>query len=306
MLRSAEAQCAVKMQNSRKLAGLVEVDGTSLRSWRLPGTQMLAYYQLFGAIQRGSRMVNIYSVGVSHARNMGKPPPESFARIFWTAFPKDLDRKDNEGRTSCLISDGAPCYPKLKRELKVLHRFVNVTQCRKKDVLLHPPSCDAAHPETQRLCACRYPLMAAVNVEESVPSIQTPAVSDNFKVEKEIGNKAQSKLAHTAEVAGWKAGKRAEAYHSQIADFSSEDKTTTDISSHPRVLLLLPGDQSSAVNETLRSLRSLRNFDQNRLMISLGCCGAEASGKKPGKFQATTWICLVGVVWYINHHSTTI
>ena len=125
MLRSAEAQCAVKMQNSRKLAGLVEVDGTSLRSWRLPGTQMLAYYQLFGAIQRGSRMVNIYSIGVSHARNMGKPPPESFARIFRTAFPKDLDRKDNEGRTSCLISDGAPCYPKLKRELKVLHRSVS-------------------------------------------------------------------------------------------------------------------------------------------------------------------------------------
>jgi len=118
--------------------------------------------------------------------------------------------------------------------------------------------------------------MAAVNVEESIPSIQTPAVSDNFKVEKEIGNKAQSKLAHTAEVAGWKAGKRAEAYHSQIADFSSQDKTTTDIPSHPRVLLLLPGDQSSAVNETLRTLRSLRNFDQNRLMISLGCCGAEA------------------------------
>ena len=125
MLRSAEAQCAVKMQNSRKLAGLVEVDGTSLRSWRLPRTQMLAYYQLFGAIQRGSRMVNIYSIGVSHARNMGKPPPESFARIFRTAFPKDLDRKDNEGRTSCLISDGAPCYPKLKRELKVLHRSVS-------------------------------------------------------------------------------------------------------------------------------------------------------------------------------------
>ena len=125
MLRSAEAQCAVKMQNSRKLAGLVEVDGTSLRSWRLPGTQMLAYYLLFGAIQRGSRMVNIYSIGVSHARNMGKPPPESFARIFRTAFPKDLDRKDNEGRTSCLISDGAPCYPKLKRELKVLHRSVS-------------------------------------------------------------------------------------------------------------------------------------------------------------------------------------
>ena len=75
----------------------------------LPGTQMLAYYR----------------IGVSHARNMGKPPPESFARIFRTAFPKDLDRKDNEGRTSCLISDGAPCYPKLKRELKVLHRSVS-------------------------------------------------------------------------------------------------------------------------------------------------------------------------------------
>ena len=125
MLRSAEAECALKMQNSRKLAGLVEVDGTSLRSWRLPGTQTLAYYQLFGAVQRGSRMVHIYSIGVSHARNMGKPPPESFARIFQTAFPKDLDRTDNEGRTSCLISDGAPCYPKLTRELKVLHRSVS-------------------------------------------------------------------------------------------------------------------------------------------------------------------------------------
>ena len=29
-------------------------------------------------------------------------------------------------------------------------------------------------------------------MEESIPSIQTPAVSDNFKVEKEIGNKVSS------------------------------------------------------------------------------------------------------------------
>lgn len=125
MLRNAEAECALKMQSSRKLAGLVEVDGTSLRSWRLPGTQTLAYYQLFGAVQRGSRRAHIYSIGVSHARNMGKPPPESFARILNTAFPRDLDRRDSEGRTSCLISDGAPCYPKLTRDLKVLHRSVS-------------------------------------------------------------------------------------------------------------------------------------------------------------------------------------
>ena len=50
---------------------------------------------------------------------------DSFARILNTAFPRDLDRRDSEGRTSCLISDGAPCYPKLTRDLKVLHRSVS-------------------------------------------------------------------------------------------------------------------------------------------------------------------------------------
>ncbi len=45
---------------------------------------------------------------------------------------------------------------------------------------------------------------------------------------------------------------------SNLGPYLLQDKNTTDISSHPRVLLLLPGDQSSAANETLKSLRSLR------------------------------------------------
>ena len=48
---------------------------------------------------------------------------------------------------------------------------------------------------------------------------------------------------------------------SNLGPYLLQDKNTTDISSHPRVLLLLPGDQSSAANETLKSLRSLRRND---------------------------------------------
>ena len=33
--------------------------------------------------------------------------------------------KDNAGQKTCLVSDGAPCYPKLSRETKVLHYSCN-------------------------------------------------------------------------------------------------------------------------------------------------------------------------------------
>eukprot|EP00913_Durusdinium_trenchii_P012872 g12087.t1 len=65
------------------------------------------------------------------------------------------------------------------------------------DVLQHPPSCDGAHPETQRLCACRTPLMAAT--AEKAPEKAKMVVPKVTKTEVQ-------QVSMTAEAAGWKPG----------------------------------------------------------------------------------------------------
>lgn len=93
--------------------------------------------------------------------------------------------------------------------------------------------------------------------------------------------KASQKLAVTAEAAGWKPGLRAEAWHSKLMVFAPQDTAAmAEKPAAPLVLLLAPGDRAAAVRETLMSLKSLRNFDDRTLLISLGCCGAEAEKTK--------------------------
>ncbi|CAK9013870.1 unnamed protein product [Durusdinium trenchii] len=123
VLLRAEALCAQKTQDSRKLSGLLEVDGTSIRKFVLPGSTTLRYTQYFGALKRGTRCIHLYRLPDADSKSFGKPPPESFARIQKTDFMRQvLPMTPGLGKTS-LISDGAPpAYLKLCPELKVLHR----------------------------------------------------------------------------------------------------------------------------------------------------------------------------------------
>ena len=109
----------------QKAPGILECDGTSIRSYKIAGTQNLAYVQLYGAIERKSRKVNIYQLGIAVSKNLGKPPPESWSKISATSFLTDVDKKDADGKTSCIISDGAKVYPKLAAHLKILNRSVS-------------------------------------------------------------------------------------------------------------------------------------------------------------------------------------
>jgi hypothetical protein len=122
VLLTAEAVCAERTQEKRKLSGLLEVDGTSIRKFVLPGTATLRYLQYFGALQRGKRCINLYRLQDADSKAFGKPPPESFGRISKTQFVRQvLQTTASSGRT-CLISDGAPAYVKLCPRMKVLHR----------------------------------------------------------------------------------------------------------------------------------------------------------------------------------------
>eukprot|EP00438_Fugacium_kawagutii_P017308 Skav234193 [mRNA] locus=scaffold2984:203318:204243:- [translate_table: standard] len=122
VLLSAEALCAQRTQDARKISGLLEVDGTSFRKFVLPGTTTLRYMQYFGALKRGTRCINLYRLQDADSRAFGKPPLESFDRIHKTAFMRQvLPMTANFGKT-CLISDGAPAYLKLCPRMKVLHR----------------------------------------------------------------------------------------------------------------------------------------------------------------------------------------
>ena len=121
VLLRAEALCAQKTQDSRKLSGLLEVDGTSIRKFVLPGTTTLRYMQYFGALKRGTRCIHLHRLPDADSKSFGTPP-ESFARIQKTDFMRQvLPMTPGLGKT-CLISDGAPVYLKLCPELKVLHR----------------------------------------------------------------------------------------------------------------------------------------------------------------------------------------
>ena len=122
VLLSAEALCAQRTQQKRTLSGLLEVDGTSFRKFVLPGTTTLRYMQYFGALQRGTRKINLYRLKDADSRSYGKPPPESFDRITKTEFASQVQTwKPGFGRT-CLISDGAPAYLKLCPRMNLLHR----------------------------------------------------------------------------------------------------------------------------------------------------------------------------------------
>lgn len=84
------------------------------------------YSQLFGLFQRPDShnkkgVFHVYDLGVASARKAGKPPPESAPRIRSTKALDCLLCKNHANQKTCLVSDGAPCYPKLSRETKVLH-----------------------------------------------------------------------------------------------------------------------------------------------------------------------------------------
>ena len=47
-----------------------------------------------------------------------KPPPESKRRMLETGAMSDIGRKDNRGKTTLLLADGAPCYKGLSKMSK--------------------------------------------------------------------------------------------------------------------------------------------------------------------------------------------
>ena len=88
------------------------------------------YWQLFGLYQRptsedlrGKFMV--YDLGVAAASKSGKPPPESAPRIRATGALQCVQPTHKRGRKSILVTDGAPCYPKLTSEHSLLHEACN-------------------------------------------------------------------------------------------------------------------------------------------------------------------------------------
>ena len=113
-------------QKQRKLSGILECDGTSLRSWKVSGTQGLAYVQLYGVIERNSRKVSLYDIGIGNAPNLRKPgsPHQSPGPKLLVILP-GRGEKGCMWKTTCLISDGAKVYPKIARSLKILIRSVN-------------------------------------------------------------------------------------------------------------------------------------------------------------------------------------
>ena len=75
--------------------------------------------QYFGALQRGTRKINLYRLKDADSRSYGKPPPESFRQNHKKqSFASQVQTwKPGFGRT-CLISDGAPAYLKLCPRMK--------------------------------------------------------------------------------------------------------------------------------------------------------------------------------------------
>ena len=59
------------------------------------------------------------------ASKSGKPPPESAPRVRATGALKCMRRAHKNGRKSILVTDGAPCYPKLTSENKLGHEACN-------------------------------------------------------------------------------------------------------------------------------------------------------------------------------------
>ena len=68
---------------------------------------------------------DIYDLGVAAASKSGKPPPESAPRIRATGALQCVQPTHKRGRKSILVTDGAPCYPKLTSEHSLLHEACN-------------------------------------------------------------------------------------------------------------------------------------------------------------------------------------
>ncbi|CAJ1462375.1 unnamed protein product [Effrenium voratum] len=135
------------------------------------------------------------------------------------------------------------------------------------DVLRHPPSCEVAHADTQRLCACRLPLTAAAAVLRA--STESPRRSQ-----------APPRLAATAEAAGWKPGLRAEAYQGMQAAFTKVPQAAEAVDLSFTLLLVATGDSASTLKQTLQSVQAARGFSSSSLLVSLGCCGLEVEASR--------------------------
>ena len=71
------------------------------------------------------RRFQIYDLGAAAASKSGKPPPESALRIRATGAWQCALAAHKLGRKSILVTDGAPCYPKLTSEHNLLHEDCN-------------------------------------------------------------------------------------------------------------------------------------------------------------------------------------
>ena len=91
----------------------------------------LVYEQWYGMVQRApederSRKIVIFPLGHAKAKvkALGKPPPESYRKIIAAGAFAFVGKNPN-GKSSCLLTDGAPCYPKVAKECRAKHFFVN-------------------------------------------------------------------------------------------------------------------------------------------------------------------------------------
>ena len=123
-LLRAEAQCADAMQATMKLRGVLEMDGTSVRHKR---SSSIGSGLGFSSEQRVQRELALFDLGLATAKNWGKPPPESYAKITAVQALDMMEvRSGKRGHVSTLVvTDGAPCYPRLCKERRLLHRAVN-------------------------------------------------------------------------------------------------------------------------------------------------------------------------------------
>ena len=62
-----------------------------------------------------------------NSRAMGKPPQESYKKIVDSRACEFLGKNPN-GTSSCLLTDGAPCYPKVAAKCNAKHFYVNHSQ----------------------------------------------------------------------------------------------------------------------------------------------------------------------------------
>ena len=67
----------------------------------------------------------VYDLGVAGAAKSGKPPPESASRIRATGALQCVQPTHKCNQKSILVTDGAPCYPKLTSEHNLLHEACN-------------------------------------------------------------------------------------------------------------------------------------------------------------------------------------